>query len=71
MLFDYVRYNTSFFVEFITLTLNGVSKFPITLKEFMPPELMDIPGFESLSCQVIQVLGDSAYTSHIAPALPL
>lgn len=35
----------------------------------MQPELMDIPGIESLSCQVIQVLDDSAYPSHIAPTL--
>jgi hypothetical protein len=51
--------------------MDFVSKFPITLREFMPPELMDIPGIESLSCQVIQVLDDSAYPSHIAPTLPI
>lgn len=48
--------------------MDFVSKFPKTRKEFMPPELMDIPG---LSCLVIQVLDDSAYPSHIAPTLPI
>lgn len=51
--------------------MDFVSKFKITLKEFMPPEWMDIPGIESLSCQAIQVLDDSAYPSHIAPTLPI
>ena len=37
----------------------------------MPSEWMDIPGIESLSCQAIQVLDDSAYPSHIAPTLPI